>query len=479
MSELLSLDFMRQALIAAVLVGIAAPLVGVFLVQRRLSLIGDGMGHVALAGVAVGVLTGQAPVLTALVAAVAAAVAIELIRGRGRTSGDIALAVMFYGGIAAGVVIIAKSPSSSPANLTAYLFGAITTADQRDLWVFAGLALVVLRRHLAAAPVAVRGGQRRGVRPRQRAARHRAQHRAGRADRRHRRRVDARRRPAAHQRADDHPQRHRPAARPQLPRLDPVGRGGRRGVQRRRGDRLLLRRDPLGRHDRAAGHRLLRRGRHRHGSRRARHGRTSTGGPSGTTTSTAPSAATLRSPTATTSTTCTTATGTPRTRGTTTSTTRASTPRRPPSHDRHPTNDPPSARAQPPRAPGAPPGSARPWRRSSPRPTSSAPPRSCTPSCAAGGDKVGLATVYRNLQAMAADGEIDMLRTDDGEAVYRACSTGHHHHLVCRDCGRTVEVEGPTVEAWAEQGQRRARVHRRPPHAGDLRHLRRLLALTR
>jgi Fur family ferric uptake transcriptional regulator len=67
----------------------------------------------------------------------------------------------------------------------------------------------------------------------------------------------------------------------------------------------------------------------------------------------------------------------------------------------------------------------------------------------AGGDKVGLATVYRNLQAMAADGEIDMLRTDEGEAVYRACSTGHHHHLVCRDCGRTVEVEGPAVEAWA------------------------------
>jgi zinc transport system permease protein len=144
MAELLSLDFMRQALVAALLVGVAAPLVGVFLVQRRLSLIGDGMGHVALAGVAVGVLTGQAPVLTALVAAVAAAIAIEVIRGRGRTSGDIALAVMFYGGIAAGVVIIAKSPSSSPANLTAYLFGAITTADSRDLWVFAGLAVIVL-----------------------------------------------------------------------------------------------------------------------------------------------------------------------------------------------------------------------------------------------------------------------------------------------------------------------------------------------
>lgn len=66
-----------------------------------------------------------------------------------------------------------------------------------------------------------------------------------------------------------------------------------------------------------------------------------------------------------------------------------------------------------------------------------------------GGDKVGLATVYRNLQAMAAEGEIDMLRTDEGEAVYRACSTGHHHHLVCRECGRTVEVEGAAVEAWA------------------------------
>jgi Fur family ferric uptake transcriptional regulator len=68
-----------------------------------------------------------------------------------------------------------------------------------------------------------------------------------------------------------------------------------------------------------------------------------------------------------------------------------------------------------------------------------------------GGDKVGLATVYRNLQAMATEGEIDMLRTDDGEAVYRACSTGHHHHLVCRVCGKTVEVEGPTVESWANR----------------------------
>ena len=114
MSELLALDFMQRALLAALLVGLAAPLVGIFLVQRRLSLIGDGMGHVALAGVAVGVLTGAAPVLTALVAAVVAAVVIELIRARGRTSGDVALAVMFYGGIAGGVVIIAKSLERQP-----------------------------------------------------------------------------------------------------------------------------------------------------------------------------------------------------------------------------------------------------------------------------------------------------------------------------------------------------------------------------
>lgn len=144
MTDLLALDFMRQALVAALLVGIAAPLVGVFLVQRKMSLIGDGMGHVALAGVAVGILTGQAPVWTALVAAVAAAVGIELIRARGRTSGDIALAVMFYGGIALGVVLIAKSNSSSAANLTGYLFGAILTTQTSDLVIFAVLAAVVL-----------------------------------------------------------------------------------------------------------------------------------------------------------------------------------------------------------------------------------------------------------------------------------------------------------------------------------------------
>lgn len=67
------------------------------------------------------------------------------------------------------------------------------------------------------------------------------------------------------------------------------------------------------------------------------------------------------------------------------------------------------------------------------------------------GDSVGLTTVYRTLQALADAGEVDVLRTDEGESVYRRCSTDdHHHHLVCRHCGSAVEVEGPVVEKWAD-----------------------------
>ncbi len=67
-----------------------------------------------------------------------------------------------------------------------------------------------------------------------------------------------------------------------------------------------------------------------------------------------------------------------------------------------------------------------------------------------GGENVGLSTVYRTLQGLAENGDVDVLRTEDGEAVYRRCSAAHHHHLVCRSCGRTVEIEGPTVERWAD-----------------------------
>jgi zinc transport system permease protein len=135
---------MQRALVAALLVGVAAPVVGVFLVQRRLALIGDGLGHVALAGVAAGLLTGAAPVWTALVAAVGAAVVGELVRAGGRSGGDVLRAVLFYGGFAGGGVVISLSPDGSPANLTSYLFGSITTTSATDVRVFAVLTAVVL-----------------------------------------------------------------------------------------------------------------------------------------------------------------------------------------------------------------------------------------------------------------------------------------------------------------------------------------------
>jgi Fur family ferric uptake transcriptional regulator len=66
------------------------------------------------------------------------------------------------------------------------------------------------------------------------------------------------------------------------------------------------------------------------------------------------------------------------------------------------------------------------------------------------GQKVGLATIYRTLQQLSVGGEVDVLRNDSGEATYRSCSQSHHHHLVCRVCGKTVEVKGPAVERWTE-----------------------------
>lgn len=66
------------------------------------------------------------------------------------------------------------------------------------------------------------------------------------------------------------------------------------------------------------------------------------------------------------------------------------------------------------------------------------------------GGGIGLTTVYRTLQTMADSGSVDVLRIDTGESVYRRCSSGHHHHLVCRTCGHTVEVEGPAVEKWSQ-----------------------------
>ncbi len=149
---MLEWPLMQRALLAALLVGAAAPVVGTFLVQRRLALMGDGIGHVALTGVALGWLVGNWANLAqddtlavpgAVVAAVVGSVVIELVRERGRTSGDLALAIMFYGGIAGGVLLI-KVAGGTNANLMAYLFGSISTVSSGDLWWTAGLALIVL-----------------------------------------------------------------------------------------------------------------------------------------------------------------------------------------------------------------------------------------------------------------------------------------------------------------------------------------------
>lgn len=137
-------EFMQLALIGALITGLAAPALGTYLVQRRLALIGDGIGHVALTGVGLGLLTSTSPVLAAVVVAALGAIAVELVRERGKTSGDIALALLFYGGISGGVFLVALSADKTNANLIAYLFGSPLTTSPRDLVVMAVLGAVVL-----------------------------------------------------------------------------------------------------------------------------------------------------------------------------------------------------------------------------------------------------------------------------------------------------------------------------------------------
>lgn len=149
---MLQTPLMQRGLLAALMVGVAAPIMGTYLVQRRLSLLGDGIGHVALTGVAlgwlVGALMGLVPQDTlavpgAVIAAVVGALIIEVIRERGRTSGDVALSLLFYGGIAGGVLIIELAGGQS-SNLMAYLFGSISVVTSGDLVVTAVLGLIVI-----------------------------------------------------------------------------------------------------------------------------------------------------------------------------------------------------------------------------------------------------------------------------------------------------------------------------------------------
>ncbi len=143
MTSVLFADFMLRALLAAALTGLAAPSVGTYLVQRRLSLLGDGIGHIAVTGVALGLLTSTSPTLTAIAVAVAGAVLIEVIRAGEKASGDVALALLFYGGIAGGLVLVSMAGDGVIA-LQGYLFGSILTIAPGDVWVTAALAAVVV-----------------------------------------------------------------------------------------------------------------------------------------------------------------------------------------------------------------------------------------------------------------------------------------------------------------------------------------------
>ncbi|MBL1289477.1 metal ABC transporter permease [Streptomyces sp. NE06-03E] len=156
MLEFLNPPFMQRALLAAVLVGITAPAIGIYLVQRRQALMGDGIGHVAMTGVGLGFLLSTNPVWMATLVAVAGSVVMELIRWYGRTRGDIALAMLFYGGMAGGVMLINLSDTGSNANLTSFLFGSLSTVSEEDvtailvLAAFVVLVTVGLRRQLFA-----------------------------------------------------------------------------------------------------------------------------------------------------------------------------------------------------------------------------------------------------------------------------------------------------------------------------------------
>lgn len=136
-------EYMQLALAGGLVVGVCAPLIGTFLVQKRLSLLGDGLGHVAFAGVSAGLLLDVWPVWTALIAALVAATAIEWLRSHGRASGDLALALFFYGGIAGGVVLTGLAGSLNAGTLT-YLFGSVLTVSRGDAVTIAVLGGVIL-----------------------------------------------------------------------------------------------------------------------------------------------------------------------------------------------------------------------------------------------------------------------------------------------------------------------------------------------
>ena len=142
MPEFLAYGFMHRAFAAGAITALICPAIGVFLVPRRLSLIADTLAHVALAGVALGLLAGVSPVLGALLVTLVGAVGMERLRARGALSGDAALAVFLSGGFAVAVVLISLARGFN-ADLFAILFGSILTVSPADVWLIVALGAVV------------------------------------------------------------------------------------------------------------------------------------------------------------------------------------------------------------------------------------------------------------------------------------------------------------------------------------------------
>lgn len=151
MIEVLGLPFMQRAMIAALLSGLIAPAIGTFIVQRRMSLLGDGLGHVAIAGVGLAMMTGWAPLPVAVVTCVVGAVVVELLRQHGKASGDLGLAILFYGGLASGV-LMAGVAGQGAGGLSSYLFGSLTSVSATDLYLIVALAVVILGLTIGLAP---------------------------------------------------------------------------------------------------------------------------------------------------------------------------------------------------------------------------------------------------------------------------------------------------------------------------------------
>jgi len=142
-TDLFQYEFMIRAFWAGIIVAIIAPLMGSFLVVRRLSLVADALSHVALTGVAIGLLLGINPLITTVLCTVIVTFLIEEIRSNERISGESILAMILPGGLALALILISIANGFN-TNLFSYLFGSITTVTSQDVWVMLVLGLVIV-----------------------------------------------------------------------------------------------------------------------------------------------------------------------------------------------------------------------------------------------------------------------------------------------------------------------------------------------